>query len=891
MGLHPDFPTDPYAILEPAVRWYPGEAMLDEMGYEMLLPPLVHKVRQGVKRWRDARYGGASATTRALLNHWFRTEHLLPQADGSVRPFRWYFAQREAIESAIWLYEVERARDPYSLLKYDSSGRVSKGMFDEDWTRYVMKLATGAGKTKCMSLLIAWCYLHKRYEDGSDLATNFLLVAPNIIVLDRLRVDFDGLKIFHQDPILPGNGYEGQNWQDDFQLTLHVQDQIGLVSDIGNIFLSNIHRVFRGDQAPSVDDADTTEYFLGKRPSGKTTDSQVDLGLIIREVPDLVVLNDEAHHIHDPAMAWFKNIEDISNQLRLKNSKLSAQFDLTATPKHNNGGIFVQTISDYPLVEAIRQQVVKTPVLPDEASRAKLEERKSAKFTEQYEDYLHLGYLEWKKVYDELLPTGKKSVLFIMTDDTRNCDEVRDYLEARYDDLKGGVLVIHTKNNGEISEASTGKSKDELDRLRKLSREIDDPANPYKVIVSVMVLREGWDVQNVVAIVGLRPYTSKAKILPEQTLGRGLRRMFRGEPVNEKVSVIGTDAFIAFVESIKVEGVELEYEAMGGGTRPKSPIVVEVDTENKAKDISRLDIELPVLAPRIYREYKNLNDLNVVGLSQKKLPVKPFTEEEQREIIFRNIDTERESHKTVMDSVFEPNYQNVIGYFTRTIMRDLRLVGGFDVLFGKAKQFVEGYLFDRPVDLNDRNILRNLSEIEAARTLLETLKAGVNALTVQDKGTTEVRSTIKMSAVRPHLVKEQTFLKPRKSVFNRVVGDSDFELEFAAFLDGCEDIVSFAKNTQNTQFRIEYRNVDGAIANYIPDFIVKHTDAEIWIVETKGREDLTDLAKWERLQHWCEDASAHDEARSFHALYVKQEDWQAHTPRTFSQLVAAFGSP
>ena len=76
----------------------------------------------------------------------------------------------------------------------------------------------------------------------------------------------------------------------------------------------------------------------------------------------------------------------------------------------------------------------------------------------------------------------------------------------------------------------------------------------------------------------------------------------------------------------------------------------------------------------------------------------------------------------------------------------------------------------------------------------------------------------------------------------------------------------------------------------IPDFIVKRNDAEIWIVETKGREDLTDLAKWERLQHWCEDASAHDEARSFGALYVKQEDWQAHPPRTFSQLVAAFGS-
>jgi type III restriction enzyme len=148
MALSTDFPTDPHAILDPHVRWYPGDEQLAELGYEMLLPPLVHKVRLGVKAWRDFGYAGASPTTRALLNHWFRTEHLLPQADGAAVPFRWYFAQQEAVESAIWLYEIENARDPYALMRYDSSGRVSAGMFPEDWPRYVMKLATGAGKTK-----------------------------------------------------------------------------------------------------------------------------------------------------------------------------------------------------------------------------------------------------------------------------------------------------------------------------------------------------------------------------------------------------------------------------------------------------------------------------------------------------------------------------------------------------------------------------------------------------------------------------------------------------------------------------------------------------------------------------------------------------------------------
>ena len=890
MPLHPDFPTDPYVVLRPDIRWYPGDQMLGQMGYQMLLPPLVFKVRTGVAKWRDEGYAGASPTTTALLKHWFETEHLLPQRDGVVRNFQWYFAQREAVESAIWLYEVERARDPYALMKFDSSGQVSKNMFPEDWTRYLLKLATGTGKTKVMSLLIAWSYFHKLYKADSDLSTNFLLIAPNIIVLDRLRLDFDGAKIFFDDPILPDNGYEGRNWQDDFQLTIHIQDEIGLVGPQGNLFLTNIHRVYEGDTTPSIDDQDTSGYFMGRKPVGKTTDFTVDLGVIIREVPDLVVLNDEAHHLHDENSAWFKSIEDISLRLRQKGSQLSAQFDLSATPKHNNGAIFVQTISDYPLVEAIRQNIVKTPVLPDEASRAKLHERKSAKFTEQYEDYLHLGYLEWKKVYETLLPTGKKSILFVMTDDTRNCDEVADYLRSRYPELSGKdeVLVIHTKNNGEISEASTGKSKEELDRLREASRKIDDPASPYKAIVSVMVLREGWDVQNVVSVIGLRPYTSSAKILPEQTLGRGLRRMFRGEPVSEKVSVIGTDAFIEFVESIKNEGVDLEYQPMGERTGPKSPLVVEVDRDNAKKNIDRLDIDLPVLSPRVQREYKNLALLDVHSLKNKKLPVQAFTEEQQREIVFRDLNTDEQSHVTQMDTAFTPNYQNMIGYFTRSIMRDLRLVGGFDVLFGKVKEFVETEVFDRHVDLNDLNILRNLSEIEATRTLLETIKAGVNALTVQDTGTTEVRGSIKLAKTRPYLVKDQAYVVPKKSVFNKIVGDSDFELKVAAFLDDCSDIISFVKNSQSTGFKIEYQNADGGIANYYADFIVKRTEKEIWIIETKGREDLDDPLKWTRLKLWCADATEHDASdRQFQALFVRQENWESHRPTNFNQLIVA----
>ena len=207
---------------------------------------------------------------------------MIESAGGALSPFRYYFAQREAVETVIWLHEVRRVRDKFDLLRFDASGAVSHGMFAEEWPRYVVKMATGAGKTKVISLLIAWNFFHKTYETDSALSRNFLVIAPNIIVLDRLRADFDGLKIFFSDPILPDNGHEGRNWRDDFQLTLHVQDDVRVVRDTGNLFLTNIHRVFLGDvTAPSMEDEDLRDYFLdpfGPKPAGKTTDSKTDLG-------------------------------------------------------------------------------------------------------------------------------------------------------------------------------------------------------------------------------------------------------------------------------------------------------------------------------------------------------------------------------------------------------------------------------------------------------------------------------------------------------------------------------------------------------------------------------------------------------------------------------------
>ena len=151
MGLHPEFPESPYVILDPSVRWFPADEALRERSADHLMPPMVPALRRKVKEWRDSEYAGAADTSRWLLKWWFETEHLMPQADGSMAAFQYYFAQREAVETIIYLHDVAGVQDKYELMKVSESRSVSAGMFDEDWRRWVVKMATRAGKTKVLS--------------------------------------------------------------------------------------------------------------------------------------------------------------------------------------------------------------------------------------------------------------------------------------------------------------------------------------------------------------------------------------------------------------------------------------------------------------------------------------------------------------------------------------------------------------------------------------------------------------------------------------------------------------------------------------------------------------------------------------------------------------------
>jgi len=183
------------------------------------------------------------------------------------------------------------------------------------------------------------------------------------------------------------------------------------------------------------------------------------------------------------------------------------------------------------------------------------------------------------------------------------------------------------------------------------------------------------------------------------------------------------------------------------------------------------------------------------------------------------------------------------------------------------------------------NTLRNLSELAATKTVIETFKKAINELTVRTKGDAQIRDTIKLRQTRPFVVKDQGYLMAKKSVFNRVIGDSPFELRFASFLEDCGNVASYAKNYLAVHFKLDYVKANGDISNYYPDFLVKLTDGRIVVVETKGQADLDVPQKTARLRQWCEDLNAMQSEVIYEFAYVDDEGFKKYAPKNFRQLL------
>jgi type III restriction enzyme len=538
---------------------------------------LVNLIRKEVDVWRKNHYQhptGISSTSLRLLEWWFDETHYSEQKE----VFSFYFAQREAIETIIYLYEVKGYRDCSDLIAnfmdpqlypedlYNNKKKIietaqnkrvlirlvpetqqiaQQELPQPDHYRYAIKMATGSGKTLVMAMAIIWSYFHKKFEPDSFLSKTFLVLAPNVIVFERLREDFENGKIFPQWQLFP------PEWKDHWQMTVILRGESRRTNTDGALYLTNIHQLYERENGENSDDP--VNVLLGTKP--KVTIGSWESSILerVKEHSDLLVINDEAHHVHDEDLRWYQIILSLQDNLKKKNNKnLSLQLDFTATPKDQNGTFFPWIICDYPLAQAVEDRIVKLPLIVHQTDKINPEKYDRASVV--YAEWINIAISRWQEHYEAYSNVGKKPVLFIMAENTKDANDIYDSLIQKDGfQKKDQVLLIHTNRVGEIS-------KSDLERAREAARSIDLPGNKIRAIVSVLMLREGWDVRNVSIILGLRPFTSKSNILPEQAVGRGLRPMKEvGPDYVQILEIIGTPHFEEFVKQLEVEGVGVGY--------------------------------------------------------------------------------------------------------------------------------------------------------------------------------------------------------------------------------------------------------------------------------------------------------------------------------------------
>ena len=317
---------------------------------------LVNPLRAAIKEWRELNYYGASDTTRDLLAHWFERPHRITATNGEDIEFRYYFCQREAIETFVYLIEVRGLRSLSSLI-FEHGGPNAEtealgiAPEDDEWARYAFKLATGAGKTKCMSLAIVWSYFHALRESGSEMARHFVIIAPNLTVFERLKEDFRpegcGPDIFMTDPLIP------PEWRGDWNFSVVLQDEASGASTGGVLYLTNIHRLFEPRKG-NKGGAETYDWAGPSVSKAKVLDTGAELRDRITSHKRLMVLNDEAHHVWDPGSAWNQAIRWLQETVNKRSGEgLVAQLDFSATPKDNKGRVFAHVVCDTPLGEAV----------------------------------------------------------------------------------------------------------------------------------------------------------------------------------------------------------------------------------------------------------------------------------------------------------------------------------------------------------------------------------------------------------------------------------------------------------------------------------------------------------------------------------------------------------
>ncbi|MBO1765797.1 DEAD/DEAH box helicase family protein [Allobranchiibius sp. GilTou38] len=924
--------------------------------------------------------------TAELLRFWIEQDYC------DTRFLNFHEGQRAAILHVIYAHEVLNNPTlrglyeevaPEALLKGSTLGEVSRARHDHP--KYGAKMATGSGKTWVLNALLVWQYLNKLAAPTDDRFTsNFLLVAPGLVVYERLldsfagklregERDFESSDIYAQQDLFVPENYRTAVFGF-LQASVLAKADIGRkVTGSGLIAITNWH-LLAGQEDPDflsdeesdedeiavpglpVDPKDAVESFFPLTP-GTATGNALDtldrryarggpLQALV-DLPDLLVFNDEAHHIHEVKkedevtdVEWQKSLTEIAST----KGRRFVQVDFSATPYNEVGSgknrkrqWFPHVVVDFPLSTAMRLGLVKALALDKRKEVASLpldfraERDGKGKVT---------GLSNGQRV---MLRAGLKKLQILESQFTRVAEQKHPKLLVICEDTNVSPYVVEFLQSTGLSEddilrVDSGRKQElgakDWEPIKELLFDVDRHEQP-KVIVSVLMLREGFDVNNICVVVPLR--SSQASILLEQTVGRGLRLMWRGndqidelkretreriskkqEPNNyfDVLFVVEHPAFNDFYNQLVDGGLDiaeidddadnksatgdLEYVDLRDGYQAydfETPIIIRDADE---------ELQQPSVDPMALGTSKYQLDwlLRAVGKGDR------FVSEDQQtgtqfgdyrvdggvltatgyndylsrmtiritEALGRNMTGSAKKFKSISQYPIMQAYRPLLTGWLDTYIRNRLFGGEFNPMEGENWRVL---LLDDVAHDMAAVFATKLTELQANQQVAE---AEVRHRRLSEVKTIPVRSTCAVEVTK--------CIYPKLPV-PKVGGG--LERRFIEWADSDTQIEALAKihEYRHDFLRRPYLKADGMPAQYSPDFLVR-TANEVYVVETKAQSALSDenvKRKQRAAVTWVEqinalDPSLRDDREWYYVLLGQTivEDWQSKSARASELL-------
>lgn len=865
-------------------------------------------------------------TTGELLKWWFQQDFI------DTRAFNYHEGQRQAILNTIYAHEVlgvTTLKDLYSKVAADvilenayALEQVTSSKHKRP--KYCMKMATGTGKTWVLQAILVWQVLNaNRHPDNTRFTNNFLIVAPGLIVYDRLLDAFMGkereskrsfdesdLNVFRE--LFIPDTYCDEIFRF-VQGAICPKEEIGRkVTSGGFIGISNWHILSEeGEVEEDEDELETPGVELDPKavaasvlPLTPGTTQGNDLNQLnrkfergsilnyLRELPSLMVFNDEAHHIHDykregevNEVEWQKSLTSIAEP----KGEYFVQMDFSATPYNQVGSgkkakraFFPHIITDFDLKTAMRQGLVKSLVLDKRKELGALSDKELEFKAERDEDgnptlaegqriMLRAGLTKLKKLEKEFaaIDPDRHPKMLIMCEDTSVTPLVNDFLidEGLSDEE---ILCVDSNRKGELKQG-------EWAVLREKLFDMDKHQNP-RVVVSVLMLREGFDVNNICVIVPLR--ASQAKILLEQTIGRGLRLMWREDEYDDTkhenrklihegkapkslidvLSIIEHPAFIDFYQELMDEGLAAEVDDDSDPTSSTGDLI----SVGLREGYEEFDFAIPF----ILREQEEVIQERTIDIAELTA-FSGFTLEQLKAVVgkgekFHSIDVQSKTrfgdYRVDGGVMTATGYNDYIGRIVRRVTELLSqpLTGSSKVFANKSNfpyiqinraqmaAWIDAYIrqqlfgadFDPMSDENWRVLLVDAVTEHIIKVWSQKLLESEDNKVENEAEVTHRR----LSEVSKLAMRKSSSLLVNKCIYERLPYPSrsgGFEKAFMEMASQGADIDAFCKiNEQKHDFvHLRYVKEDGLPAFYSPDFLVRAAD-KIYLVETKAQAQL-----------------------------------------------------